>query len=253
MLTNEMILKESGQYDKEIIQRLRVSNQHIMRISNLDTCVNLIELCLSYNSIISISGLDNLASLKKLDLSHNKLTKIENLRCLGGELRILDLQSNQIEKLSEISSLTNVPMLTHLFLKNTEQGDVIQNPVINEETYFRTVLSALPMLEIFDGSLISIHKSFKKIDDMMTNLKPNDEANTSPPPEPWFDVDEIMADDSAASSSKASKGKKSSKSSSDAISSCLDTHNVLLDMINNESSHLIRKAQTAISAAEARR
>ena len=77
MLTNEIILAESGQYDKEIIQRIRVNNRGnhtynkiflrctsiffviiyflgIEKIANLDYCLNLLELNLAHNSVSSL-------------------------------------------------------------------------------------------------------------------------------------------------------------------------------------------------------
>jgi hypothetical protein len=71
MLTNQIIFKESGQYDKEVIQRLRLERMGkkvlinavylwlcimmiltgITRIASLDGCVSLIELNLSCNEV----------------------------------------------------------------------------------------------------------------------------------------------------------------------------------------------------------
>lgn len=76
MITDHMIFKASGQYDKEIIQHLNLIAEGITTISNLDRCVTLTDLNLSSNNISSISGLDSLAKLQRLDLSFNRLTRI---------------------------------------------------------------------------------------------------------------------------------------------------------------------------------
>lgn len=70
MITDEVITKESGQYDQEIIQHLRLekygktfklnSDTHvydifllegISKISNLDSCISLVELNLARNEV----------------------------------------------------------------------------------------------------------------------------------------------------------------------------------------------------------
>lgn len=71
MISDHLIFKESGQYDKEVIQHLNIVkfgnstfiyNIHFIKftifegiscISNLDACVSLMELNLSYNQVNS--------------------------------------------------------------------------------------------------------------------------------------------------------------------------------------------------------
>lgn len=123
MITDHLITKATGQYDKEVVTRLRLENlgtnlqlwvtqQHIhllsitkqcttglQRITNLNTCLSLVDLCLSRNEVIgagflgpqssipfdavlftiqiaAISGLEQLVALKRLDLSFNRIRKI---------------------------------------------------------------------------------------------------------------------------------------------------------------------------------
>ena len=51
MITNEVIFRESGQYDKETLQRLRIERCGFSKISNLESCASLIELSLSRNEV----------------------------------------------------------------------------------------------------------------------------------------------------------------------------------------------------------
>ena len=51
MITNEVIFRESGQYDKETLQRLRIERYCLSKISNLESCASLIELSLSRNEV----------------------------------------------------------------------------------------------------------------------------------------------------------------------------------------------------------
>jgi Leucine-rich repeat (LRR) protein len=76
MITDALIKRESGQYDPEVVQRLRLEGLGISRIANLGRCSSLVELNLSRNELGEIAGLDTLITLQRLDLSHNKIKRI---------------------------------------------------------------------------------------------------------------------------------------------------------------------------------
>ena len=70
-ISDRLILKHAGQYDKEMIQRLRLSELGIKTMASLNRCVNLQDLCLAFNDISIIQSLEGLSNLRKLDLSFN--------------------------------------------------------------------------------------------------------------------------------------------------------------------------------------
>jgi Leucine-rich repeat (LRR) protein len=76
MISDALIRRESGQYDPEIISKLRLEKLSITRISGLNRCVNLVELSLAWNDIAEMNGLKDCILLRKLDLSHNKIKMI---------------------------------------------------------------------------------------------------------------------------------------------------------------------------------
>ncbi len=69
MITNEVIFRESGQYDKETLQRLRIERNSLSKISNLESCTSLIELSLSHNEVPFHLKLPRLGSLNLLTKS----------------------------------------------------------------------------------------------------------------------------------------------------------------------------------------
>ena len=51
MINNHVILRESGEYDAEVVKRLKIERYGLTKISNLNACVNLIELSLAFNEV----------------------------------------------------------------------------------------------------------------------------------------------------------------------------------------------------------
>ncbi len=61
MITDALIIKHSGQYDAEVVERLKLDNLGISKIGGLDNCVALTDLNLSSNIITEMSGLEALS------------------------------------------------------------------------------------------------------------------------------------------------------------------------------------------------
>jgi Leucine-rich repeat (LRR) protein len=79
ILTVALIKKEAGEYDVEVIQRLRVERAGLTQLAPaLDGCSSLLEMSLSGNQLTRIEGLSTLQRLQRLDLSHNKIKRIGN-------------------------------------------------------------------------------------------------------------------------------------------------------------------------------
>jgi internalin A len=119
MLSDAAITKATGQYDKEVVARLRLECMGIQHITNLDTCFALIDLSLSRNAIGSIAGLDFCTGLRRLDLSYNKIRKIEGLDALLS-LDFLNLRANCISSVNELDALRSLPQLQTLFLQDSD-------------------------------------------------------------------------------------------------------------------------------------
>lgn len=76
MITEQLIRKETGQYDLETLVHLKLSNLHLKHIQGLERCVNIRQLVLSHNDIREITGITHLEALERLDLSFNQIKKI---------------------------------------------------------------------------------------------------------------------------------------------------------------------------------
>jgi Leucine-rich repeat (LRR) protein len=80
----------------------------VSKIINVEKNVYLKILILHHNSIKKIDGLETGNCLEELDLSYNKIEVIENLDNLGGSLLKLNLECNNIKKISGLENLTNL-------------------------------------------------------------------------------------------------------------------------------------------------
>ena len=50
-ITDSIIKKESGEYDTEVVKRLKIERYHLICINNLENCVNLVDLSLAFNEV----------------------------------------------------------------------------------------------------------------------------------------------------------------------------------------------------------
>lgn len=89
---------------------LKLHDNKIKKIENLDTLIQLDLLSLHTNEITKIEGLKDLKSLEMLYLHGNKITKIEGLEGLK-TITVLYLNANKISKIEGLSDLVNLGML----------------------------------------------------------------------------------------------------------------------------------------------
>lgn len=241
MITDQMIIKETGQYDKEVIQRLRLEKLSIYKMNNLEGFTSLLELSLAHNEISIIVGLDSLTSLQRLNLSHNQIRVIENLSALES-LEILDLRANSIEKTDDVSNLVGLEALRALHLSGTDGEDA--NPCCAHTDYINTVIRILPQLQIIDGGHVEIKEAFMSLDDQIDLLRPDPGASATPPSEPWFD----QKDKEFACSTAEINGSEYVESSR-LLAPALESFHKVADILNEECSHVLRKAQGTINKA----
>lgn len=111
--TNGAISKK----DLAKIKKLKISDEQIVSLEDLNYCTNLTDLSLSACQITNISCLKNLSKLKSLDLCYNKIGDISVLKEMSN-LSTLYLLGCDI---SDISSLKNLKKLT---LINLDHNDI---------------------------------------------------------------------------------------------------------------------------------
>lgn len=116
-----LIFKVSAEKDLKKIKKLDFysKSNKIKKIENLEDCVQLEELNLSYNYISKIENLSTLINLKTLDLSENSIKKIENLNNLGS-LEHLNLSGNLIKEIDK----ENIVGLTSLSFLNLSKNKI---------------------------------------------------------------------------------------------------------------------------------
>ncbi|XP_030673584.1 centriolin [Nomascus leucogenys] len=174
-ITEALIKKLTKQDNLALIKSLNLSlskdgGKKFKYIENLEKCVKLEVLNLSYNLIGKIEKLDKLLKLRELNLSYNKISKIEGienmcnlqkLNLAGNEiehipvwlgkklksLRVLNLKGNKISSLQDISKLKPLQDLISLI--------IVENPVVTLPHYLQFTIFHLRSLESLEGQPVT--------------------------------------------------------------------------------------------------
>lgn len=174
-ITEALIKKLTKQDNLALVKSLNLSlskdgGKKFRYIENLEKCVKLEVLNLSYNLIVKIEKVDKLLRLRELNLSYNKISKIEGLENMcnlqklnlaGNEiehipvwfakklksLRVLNLKGNKISSLQDVSKLKPLQDLTSLVL--------IDNPVVALPHYLQFIIFHLRSLESLEGQPVT--------------------------------------------------------------------------------------------------
>ncbi|XP_010601244.1 centriolin [Fukomys damarensis] len=174
-ITEALIKKLTKQDNLALVKSLNLSlskdgGKKFRYIENLEKCVKLEVLNLSYNLIEKIEKVDKLLKLRELNLSYNKISKIEGIENLchlqklnlaGNEiehipiwlgkklksLRILNLKGNKISSLQDVSRLKPLQDLTSLIL--------VENPIVTLPHYLQFIIFHLRSLESLEGQPVT--------------------------------------------------------------------------------------------------
>ncbi|XP_037654261.1 centriolin isoform X3 [Choloepus didactylus] len=174
-ITEALVKKLTKQDNLALVKSLNLSlskdgGKKFRYIENLEKCVKLEILNLSYNLIGKIEKVDKLLKLRELNLSYNKISKIEGienmcnlqkLNLAGNEiehipvwlgkklrsLRVLNLKGNKLSSLQEVSKLKPLPDLTSLIL--------VENPVVTLPHYLQFTIFHLRSLESLEGQPVT--------------------------------------------------------------------------------------------------
>ncbi|XP_078292669.1 centriolin isoform X4 [Panthera onca] len=174
-ITEALVKKLTKQDNLALVKSLNLSlakdgGKKFRYIENLEKCVKLEVLNLSYNIIGKIEKMDKLVKLRELNLSYNKICKIEGienmhnlqkLNLAGNEiehipiwlgkklksLRILNLKGNKISSLQDVSKLKPLQDLTSLIL--------LENPVVALPHYIQFTIFHLRSLESLEGQPVT--------------------------------------------------------------------------------------------------
>ncbi|ANQ07418.1 Uncharacterized protein PCOAH_00016100 [Plasmodium coatneyi] len=154
---------------------LSLENRKILLIQNIDLFRSLEELRLDNNLIEEIENLEGLSNLKILSISNNKIKKIKNLSQLQN-LSELNLHNNLIEKIENLENNVNLKILilsknrikhmenvTYLrVLKKLKFLNLMDNPICQEENLLIQVGSTLSTLKCFNNVLITQESTYKR-------------------------------------------------------------------------------------------
>ncbi|XP_040401953.1 leucine-rich repeat and guanylate kinase domain-containing protein isoform X3 [Cygnus olor] len=154
----------------EALTKLLLDFNNIAEIKGLEKCHSLTHLSLSHNRLAAIGGLENLP-LKILNLSSNLLEKITGLDSLK-TLQKLDLSNN---KITSLEGLEEHDLLEVINLENNQIAELgelecvqdlpllrvlnlLKNPVQEQTDYWLLVIFMLPQLTELDLKKISVEE-----------------------------------------------------------------------------------------------
>eukprot|EP01084_Bolivina_argentea_P320519 556137_1 len=130
----------------ENLRKLRLDNNLIETIENLDSLINLEWLDLSFNNISKIEGLDKLTKLKDLCLLNNFIETIENLEH-NISLQILSLGNNCIKTTED--NILYLRQFKHLYALNLKG-----NPIYDNDDFRVSLFAYCPNLTFLDYNRI---------------------------------------------------------------------------------------------------
>ncbi|KAK9790553.1 hypothetical protein WJX73_002320 [Symbiochloris irregularis] len=146
------------------LRDLRLDNNDIHVISNLNHLVSLTRLDLSFNKIAKIQGLNGLSKLEDLSLYQNNISVVENLEELTA-LQCLSLGRNRIQSIDSIVYLRALPNLRILTFAGC--------PVTHHPVYHSMAAAHLP-LKYLDNRHLSasdVEAAHHRYQDALTQLK----------------------------------------------------------------------------------
>eukprot|EP01041_Mallomonas_annulata_P012309 gene12309-25892_t len=240
-ISEYLILRASGEYDCEVVTRLKLDQIGIIEINNLEVCESLCELSLAKNEITRISGLQTLLSLHTIDLSFNRIEHIENLEKLVN-LKWLSLKGNRISNIDEINSLATLTVLRSFFMRDHDGSNA--NPACAHPSYGNTVSRILPKLDpkVLNRNRICLSEAANAIQNSLQAITASEDACKTPPLQPWLDGAIATGTGTGGLVPLLDDGMQNSNTS--IITEAIERTK---DMLNEECTHLLRQAQTAIN------
>ena len=239
MINEDMIVRNSGEYDPEVVTRLTLQQKGLTEISNLTRCTSLTYLDLSRNAIKTIAGLDELDSLKRLDLSFNKLETIGSSLSANVNLVSLNLRGNYIKEKSELDGLVSLEKLDSLQLQDEAGRD--GNPVCKDPQYVSYVQRTLTSLTLLDGGHLLLVDCVADMNERMEAMKPDESGCKTPPSEPWFAAEDVASFDGTGSENAEKNAN---------FAQVDDTVQAIDDVLKFEGTRLLKEASSVLSKAQ---
>ena len=185
MIDEHKIKKYSGEYDEEVVTRLRLERMSIKTISNLESCTALKYLSLCHNQIVNIIGLESLENLTRLDLSFNQITNISsNSFSENTNLEYLNLMGNKITDINDIKNLECLENLGSILFKDENGKNA--NPICSHEFYLDMIQKTLKSVSVLDGGAILLMDYVVDMKDRIAAFQPPSDVMETPRITNWI-------------------------------------------------------------------
>ncbi|XP_078483788.1 leucine-rich repeat-containing protein 61 isoform X5 [Ciona intestinalis] len=203
VLTPEMILSRSGEFEIESVEILYFDHKHIVDLGALFKCKNLSRLDVSNNQISVISAMRGLKQLAYLNISSNRITNLDPLSGMEN-LEELNAAGNMIGSMDRLKCLCSIASLKKLRLYDGIKK--LSNLVCDNDLYHKSTLKMLPQLMMLDGERVKGHGSdlyriCQELDEQMKCGRPFGPVVERPLPGPWFDSKQLTLPEVHTSSS----------------------------------------------------
>ncbi|XP_043269844.1 dynein regulatory complex subunit 3-like isoform X2 [Venturia canescens] len=166
------------------LTRLKLSNNAIEKIENLDCLVHLVDLDLSFNHIKTIENLESLVKLEVLLLYANEIQEVGGMDALT-ELTIFSIGANQIDDWDHVMYLRKFNKLRSLNVKG--------NSCTNKDGYIDYVVAFLPQI---------VYLNYKMLDETKRHLAQQKHQRAI------FNLDEKESSEKADTADREAKRKR---------------------------------------------
>ena len=186
MLTLDLVLNKTGQYDPAYCIYVSLPSLSLPSINSLERCVNLLELDLSSNSLMALAGLETCTKLERLDVSCNLLRSLDQAWFEPlVKLTSLHLEGNEISDVDDVYALSPLGNLTTLTFSlppdPPAKSPKKTNPLCSHPSYFSKASLACPNLRLLDARVLSLPTGPPEVE-------PDEEYSCPLPVEAWIDL-----------------------------------------------------------------
>ena len=249
MIDEHKIKKYSGEYDEEIIVRLKLERMSIKTISNLECCTALKYLSLSHNQITSITGLESLENLVRVDLSFNQITKINsNSFTENTNIEYLNLIGNKISDVNDIKNLECLENLDSVLFKDENGKNA--NPICSHEFYFDMIQKTLKSVNVLDGGAILLMDYVVDMKDRIAAFQPPEEVMNTPRVTNWIQESDENHPIFNVDSDNLDNNDDGTNMPASHIKDLEDAEEAVKTVLTFDCSHALRKASGILNKSQ---
>ncbi|KAE8595287.1 hypothetical protein XENTR_v10015678 [Xenopus tropicalis] len=188
-ITSQMLKLRTGEFDLESILFLKLRGLGLAELGCIGDCTNLERLDLSNNHIVHLGPLSSLKMLVALNLSCNRISSLEPLASCEN-LQTLNVAGNLLCSIEGLQCLKGLRRLESIWLRDPVYN--LGNPLCNSASYRHAVLDTIPSVRVIDGQRVSgtgsdLYHLCKDIDNSLKRVLGSGLADAPGSVRPWVE------------------------------------------------------------------